>query len=239
MPEVRVARGPLGTPRIAQDRLRRTVDVSVTRVAGSARSTTRFLPETLDHVMDAGVSVTVSGDTAHFAGIALGGDLVGLSGAVGTATWCAAGGEDAFTVAESIGRSLGASPAVVVSGATVRLPGEARLLARVVGAGMSTRDVGRVEEEFEIEVAAPSPVVRDDLSARVAAALSDMPFLSLPGGEAGRLRYIGQDGAAPINGIAVFSGRTRYACEYAVTIAGPAKAMIFGLAGLDRVYVTG
>lgn len=204
-------------------------NVSVQIDASMSRNTTRYMtqfqtvpagPVTL--VLAArGTVVTVNGTPAvgQVCGI-----LVGPSGrAVGYAYRIQAG-DTCVLIATALAALI---PGATASGVIVTLPTDL-LTARVVQDATALQEVRRQEAAFRIVVFAPTPSVRDALSAAIDLAIAPMALIGLPDGSTCYVRYVRtfvMDASAQSF---VWRRDLLYLVEYPTVLTSSVPEMLFG-----------
>ena len=203
------------------------VDVSVTPVDGSYRNTTRFLPTFLNTPAAPTLTVTMSGNTVTFSGIATQGQLAGVLVDGRSYVYRTANADSPATVAANIGVLVRTDRPAALSGQSVSFPGVSRLLARTVADTPDTMEVRRQTEEFRVTVWAPSVILRDAAGALLDATLAAIPFLNVIN-TACRLRASGSSTSDKSQSANLYRRDLLFSVEYPTTVTVDRPAMLFG-----------
>jgi hypothetical protein len=116
----------------------------------------------------------------------------------------------------------------LVAGATITIPGAARLVGRVVADQTVLSETRRQRQMFRVTLWCPDPATRDAAGSAIDAALSALSFIALPDGTAGRLLFHGSSLLDHAENAALYRRDLHYTVEYATTVATVLPAMIFG-----------
>ncbi len=225
---VRVYRGTPPVAGLSVDRSTGLSDICVFSAPDATRNTTRWGVQSALLAIAAGLSATVSGQSATFAGSAVAGELAGLLVNDQPFVYQAQAGDSAALVAAALADLVRATEIVWVTGATLTIPAAVTLVARTAGVATVVQEWARQEQVFRLSVWSPSPGVRDMVCAALGAALAQVTFLTLADGTAARLRY---DKTASFDADQVASIYQRdllYAVEYATTVTTQSPVMLFG-----------
>lgn len=201
-------------------------DVHVTvnpRAGGFTRNTTRYLRQ--DSVAArpaAALTVAVAGEVATFGGAANPGQAAGVQ--VGHAAWVVRtqpGDTPPAVAARLAARVPGAS----ASGAALTVPG---LVAARTGADATTAAILRnTEQQFTLTVWCADPDTRDAVAAALDAALSALTFVALPNGEAGRIRFAGDQSSDRAESASIYTRMLHYSVDYPTTQQAAAPVLLF------------
>lgn len=231
-PPARVFRGWPDNAALARDLAAGIVNVSVSADAANQVVTTRY-PD--DWQLPAPVAPTlsglVSGDTVVFTGDANPGQIAGLLVDGLAAVHRTVAGDTPVTVAEAIAAAL-ISRDAMASGASVLVLGARSMIVRVVADQPSVRETRRQRVVFRIVCWCPDPISRDTLATAIDAALSDITFLPLSDGLAGRLRAVASVPTDRAQAAALYRRDLLYSVEYATSISLGLPTLLFGNATL-------
>jgi hypothetical protein len=132
------------------------------------------------------LTVTVTSDTAVFAGVGGDGQVAGVAADGQGWVYRSRAGDTATLVASSLAQLVTPTRLAVASGASLRVPGATDLLARTGADAQASREQRRQEQVFEIALWCSDPSARDWAAALLDLAVSETPFLGVDG-EACRL----------------------------------------------------
>ncbi len=188
--------------------------VTISPREGFTRNTTRYpneewalpaVPPTL--------TVAVSGTIATFAGACSPDQLAGVQ--AGSTAWAyrCVDADTPATVAAALGAMSGSS----VSGSALTLPG--LLAARTGRDGLTLRPTRNQEVGFAVIVWASDPAKRDAAASAIDAALSDIEFLALADGSAGRIIGAGSRSSDKAENASLFRRDLYFGVDYATTIS--------------------
>lgn len=225
---VRAFRGSPPVAALMADRAAGIVDVSVFPVAGATRDTTRWGPVSRTSQIAAGLSASVAGQAATFAGSAVSGELAGLLIDGAPFVYRAQAGDSAQLVAAALADAVRAARPCWLTGASVTVPGAAALVARTAGTASIVEEWSRQEQEFRISVWAPCPAARDAVCSAVGAALAPTAFLTLADETAGRLRYRSTASRDDDQVASVYRRELIFDVEYPTTTVTQMPVMLFG-----------
>ena len=209
-----------------------TVTVTVRAKPGSWRETTRWPSRWQTIPVLPGLTVTVTGDTALFAGAGGVGQIAGVAaGGQGWVYRCQAG-DTAALVASSLAQLVLPGRLAIASGMSLRLPGATDLLARTGADAMASRERRRQEQVFEVTLWCPDPFARDWAGALLDLAVGETPFLDVDG-EACRLLGRGvsdDDGAETAR---LYKREAGLLVEYPTLERALQPTMLFGIVAQD------
>ena len=209
-----------------------TATVTVRAKPGTWRETTRWPSRWRTDPVVPGLTVTVAGDTATFAGAGGTGQIAGVAaGGQGWVHRCQVG-DTAARVASSLAQLVLPGRLAVASGASLRLPGAVGPLARTGADAMASREKRRQEQVFEVVLWCPDPCVRDWAGALLDVAVGETPFLDV-GGEACRLLGHGvsdDDGAETAR---LYKREIGLLVEYPTLERALQPTMLFGVVAQD------
>lgn len=229
---VRVYRGTPELMALTQDAGSCVVDIAVFPIADATRNTTRWGSMTTISAIAGGLSVTMAGQTATFAGVAVAGELAGVLVNGQPFVYQAQAGDSADLVAAALAQNVRATHIVTVQGSSLTVPGAITLVARSAGVASIFEECARQEQDFRVSVFAPTPSARDSVCRAMGPALSMIAFLALADGTAGRFRYQRTASFDADQVASIYRRDIVYSVEYSTTATLQAPAMLFG----DLVY---
>jgi hypothetical protein len=231
---VRVFRGAPPVTALVVDRAAGVVDISVFPVPNATRDTTRWGVQSTTMSIACGLSVIVSEQTASFAGAALGGELAGLLVNDQPFVYHAQSGDSAALVAASLADQVRTTQICWLQQSRLSIPGAVTLVARTTGLAAVLQEWARQAQELRISVWAGSPALRDQVCGAIGAGLSQIAFLTLADGSAGRLLYRKTASFDDDQVASVYRRELVYEVEYGTTVTVQTPTMLFG----DLVYNT-
>ena len=206
------------------------------------RNTTRYFDQWLLRARVAPtLAAHVIGDTVTFGGTADPGQLAGILADEETYVHVTGPGDSASLVASDLAAALRNDRIVLLSGATITIPGAARLIARVVAEQPALQQTRRQEQSFRITCWCPAPLTRDATARTIDSALAQVQFLEFPDGSCGRLRYHGSAVTDRAEDASLYRRDLVYRVEYPTTLAALLPTMLFGdltLTTASRVTAT-
>jgi len=226
--QVRVFRGGPPVTALNLDRAAGLVDISVLPVPNATRVTTRWGVQSTTAAIAAGLSVSVTGQSARFSGNAVAGELAGVLVGNQAYAYRAAAGDSAALVAAALGDQVRASQICWVTGAMLTVPGAVALVARTEGVAAVVAEVARQAQEIRVSVHAPSPGVRDAVCGAIGPGLAQTAFLTLADGTAGRLEYRRTASFDDDQVASVYRRELIYDVEYGTTLTVQTPLMLFG-----------
>jgi hypothetical protein len=204
------------------------INVSVSSVPGAARNTTRWGVQSWVAATSPGVVVSVSGNSASFAGAPNQGDLAGLLVGGMAYVYQAQAGDSAGLVAAALASQVRQNQICWISGTSVTVPGVSKIVARTVALQPSTAEWARQEQGFRISVWAPAPALRDVACSALSSLFATITFLPLRDGTGGRLRYRNTASFDDGQDAGVYRRDLVYDVEYATTLTSLLPSMLFG-----------
>jgi hypothetical protein len=156
------------------------------------------------------------------------GELAGLLIDEQAFVYRAQAGDGAGLVAAALADLVRAVRSCWLQQASVTVPGAIRLQARTAGVATIVQEWGRQEQAFRISVFCPSPQVRDAVCSAVGGSLSQVAFLALADGTAGRLRYRSSTSSDGEQVASIYRRDLVFEVEYGTTVTQQAPAMLFG-----------
>ncbi len=224
----RVYRGTPPVTGLTLDRAAGLVDVCVFPVPGATRDTTRWGVQTATLAIANGLGAAVSGQSATFAGTALGGELAGVLADGQPFVYAAQAGDSGALVAAALADAIRAVRICWLQQATLTIPGAVTLVARTAGTASVVQEWARQEQEIRISVWAPTPAARDAVCGAISAALAQIAFLTLADGTAGRLRYARTASFDDDQVASVYRRELVFVVEYGTTVTVQRPTMLFG-----------
>jgi hypothetical protein len=224
----RIYRGQPTNATLAIDRTTGTVDVSVCPLANATKNTTRWGVQIANLSCAPSLTVTVSGNSATFFGIAASGDIAGVLVNQQAYTYQAQAGDAAGLVAAALADAIRTSTICWLVGSTITVPGAVHFTARSVSGVSTLEECCRQEQRFQVAIWAPTPFVRDLVAKAIIGSLAQISFLSLADGTGGRLRYHSTANHDGDQAASIYRRDLNYDVEYGTTIAGINPTMLFG-----------
>ncbi len=225
----KIYRGWPNTASLRTDLAAGTLNVTVFPKADTSRNTTRwadgFVP--IGSAMPA-LTVSVSGNSATFAGSAETGQLAGLLVDATSVVHRTVGGDTPELVAAALGQLIRTQRIALVSGATVTVPGARLLVGRVVADQPVLRWTRCQLQQFSISCWCPDPTSRDSVASAINSVLSSISFIGLSDGSSGRLRYVGTTEFDQSQDAALYRRDLLYSVDYLTTVSDALPSMIFG-----------
>ena len=209
-----------------------TVTVTVRAKPGTWRETTRWPSRWRTDPVLPGITVTVVGDTAIFAGAGGVGQIAGVAaGGQGWVYRCQAG-DTAALIASSLAQLVLPGRLAIASGTTLRLPGAVELLARTGADALASREKRRQEQVFDVALWCPDPFARDWAGTLLDIAVGETPFLGVDG-EACRLlgRSVSDDDGAET--ARLYKREVGLLVEYPTLERALQPTMLFGIVAQD------
>jgi hypothetical protein len=226
---IRIYRGWPVSAALQADLAEGIVNVSVFP-AGEPRDTTRY-PATWKVTTATTPTLTVSQhrNVITFGGTTAAGQMAGIAVNGVPYVYRVQAGDTTALVAAALGAQLIAAGAIVqVAGATLAIPGAARLHARVEQAQSACRETRRQRQSFRVSCWCPGPILRDQVAGTIDAALANTAFLTLADGTAARLTLAGGATIDQAEAAALYRRDLLYAADYATTLIAAQPAMVFG-----------
>lgn len=214
---------------LAGKRVNITVFPDARQQLNTTRWTTEFMPAT---PVTPALTVSVSGNMATFAGAAGSGQLAGLLADNLAVVHRTEANDTPELVAAILASYLRTHRAAVLSGATVTVPGARLLIGRVVADQGCTEELRRQRQRFRITCWCPDPVSRDAAAVAVDTALAAQPFIALPDGTQGRLRFVSSAVLDQSQDAQLYRRDLVYSVDYSTTHVNTLPSMIFGDATL-------
>jgi hypothetical protein len=203
------------------------VNVSVFAESGG-RNTTRHLDEWL---VPAPVAPTLLGsavgDAVTFSGNANSGQLAGILVDGKTYVHSTESSETPALVAADLAAAIREDRIVLLSGATIVIPGAALLRVRVVAGQPAVMQTRRQEQSFRITCWCPDPFTRDATGNVVDSALAQVKFIMLSDRSRGRLLYRGCAVLDHAEDASLYRRDLVYQVEYPTTITTLLPTMLF------------
>ena len=206
--------------------------ITVRAKPGTWRETTRWPSRWRTSPVMPGLTVTVAGDTATFAGTGGDGQIAGVAADGQGWVYRSRAGDTAELVASSLAQLVIPGRLAIASGASVRLPGATDLLARTGADAVASREKRRQEQVFEIVLWCPDPLARDWAGALIDFAVSETPFLDVDG-EACRLLGRGVSDDDGMETARLYKREVELLVEYPTLEQATQPTMLFGIVVQD------
>lgn len=214
------------------------VNVSVFSVPGSGRDTTRWGIE--DAVQGGTPTLTaavVGGNAAVFGGSAAAGQVAGLLVGNTSYVYRTQAGDTPAMVAAMLAQAVRTSQRAWLGGTAVTLPDAGSIVARVVADGAVLQEVRRQEQTLRVSLWCPTPALRDAAAALADVALAVQPFVTLPDGSVGRMRYAGASVIDREENAQLYRRELLYVVEYPTVLRQSLPSMLFGDLALNAAVV--
>jgi hypothetical protein len=224
----RMYRGWPSSAALDRDLVAGVVNVSVFSVPGQQHNTTRF-PDTW-HAGEPPTELlaTVTGDSVTFAGVATAGQVIGLLVDGAVYRYVTVDGDTPSQVALALLELMATDRVVLLLGPTLRLPGVAVLLARVVRVVPAWREVRRQRAAFRISFWCPTPLIRDQVVSLADLYLASQTFVDLPDRSAGNLRFVRSETIDRASDADLFRRDLIYEVEFATVQRETQPTLLFG-----------
>jgi hypothetical protein len=226
----RIYRGWPASTALEADLAAGIVNVSIFPATVPPRETTRY-PATwqVPSLITPTLTVTISGIAVTFAGKPAAGQVAGVAVDGASYSYAVQATDTTASVAASLAAPILATARIVqISGATLSLPGAARILARVVQSQSAIRETRRQRQEFKVICWCPTPTLRDQVAAAIDATLSAIYFLPLADGTGGRLTLGGGATSDQAETARLYRRDLVYLVDYPTTEASILPSMLFG-----------
>ncbi len=235
---IRIYRGWPNATALDADLAAGWVNISVFPVPGATRITTRYSPDWVPNPVAPALAVTVSGNTATFAGSAGLGQLAGLLIDGASYVHRTIAGDSPALTAATLAAALPPSPPATVVGAAITVPGAASLVARTAADASAALELRRQQQEFRITAWCPTPDLRDAACEAIDVAFAATPFLTLADGSAARLRFASTMTFDQRQDAALYRRDLNYTVEFPTTQVAIQPSMLFGTLGLGATVIT-
>lgn len=226
---IRVYRGWPSQSALNADLAAGTVNITLFPDARAAQITTRYLdpPIALSPAIPT-LSVSVSGQTATFAGSAGLGQLAGLLIDNAAFVHRTQSGDTPEAVAATLATYMRTQRIAQLNGASLTIPGAGSIIGRVVAVQQARIETRRQHQIIRLSCWCPTPATRDVIAAAVDQGLSQTLFLTLPDGSSARLREAGTLVFDQSQNANLYRRDLLLDVEYATTITETLPALIFG-----------
>jgi hypothetical protein len=235
---IRIYRGWPNASALDTDLASGLVNVTVFPVPGATRNTTRYAPDWVSDPVTPTLTVSVLGVSATFAGTADLGQLAGLLIDGVSYVHRTVVGDTPALVAATLAAAINPNSIALASGASVTIPGAAKLIARTAADATSSQELRRQRQEFRVTAWCPNPALRDAACEAIDVAYAATPFLSLADGSAARLRYVSTTTFDTRQDAALYRRDLLYSVEYPTTQVVTEPSMLFGVLGLGATTIT-
>ena len=235
---IRLYRGWPNAAALDTDLAAGRVNITVFPVPGATRNTTRYAPGWFPDPVVPALVVSVSGNTASFAGTASLGQLAGLLVDGTSYVHRTAIGDTPALVAATLAAAIAPARIALASGAAVTIPSASTLVARVAADASSTQELRRQQQEFRITAWCSTPDIRDSVCEAIDVAYAATPFLTLADGSPARLRLASTTTFDTRQDAALYRRDLLYTVEYPTTQVAREPSMLFGTLGLGADIIT-
>ena len=236
----RIFRGWPNSAALDADLAAGRINVSIFPVDTALRNTTRYPAEWT--VADAGtptLTVSVSAISATFGGTADAGQLAGLLVDGRTYVYRTQTANSPALVAANLSALMRPDRIVLLSHASISVPGAGVLLARTVADAGVLMELRRQTQIFRITSWCPDPATRDGTAAAIDSALAAQSFVALPDRTQGRLIYVGSTVFDQSQDAALYRRDLLYSVDYATTRVATQPAMLFGAGAINTTTFIG
>lgn len=214
------------------------VQISVVAMPGHVRDTTRYPLEMVVVLAPvATLSVSISGETVAFCGVAALGQVAGVLVDGRAYAYRVQAGDDAGSVASALAALVRVDRPVALTGSSVGFVGARGLVGRVVMDGAGGAELRRQVMAFRVSVWAPMVGIRDQVASVLDGALAGVTFLDV-GGWGCRVRA----GIGAVSDQGAVAGVWRrdlgVSVEFPTAVVEALPAMLFGVDGVNGVSVS-
>jgi hypothetical protein len=228
-PLVRIYRGWPNPTALNADLAAGVINVSLFPDPSQHRITTRYIdPPTAAAPITPSLTVSVTANTATFAGMAALGQLAGLLVDNTAVVHRTVASDTPEQVAATLATYLRASRIVQLNGTSITIPNAGLVIGRVVADQQTQTETRRQQQGIRLSCWCPTPTIRDQTAILIDAGLSQQTFLTLPDGTTARLCETGTRVFDQSQNANLYRRDLLLSAEYATTITTPLPAMIFG-----------
>ena len=235
---IRIYRGWPNQTALDADLAAGRVNVTVFPIPSVTRNTTRFLPNWFADPVTPGLTVSVVGVTATFAGSATPGQLAGVLVEGKSYVHRTASGDTPALVAAILAAAIGPIRPATAAGAALTLPGAPKIVARTVADASASLELRRQQQEFRITAWCPTPALRDSACDTMDVTFAATPFLALANGALARLRYASTTTFDQRQDAALYRRDLNYTVEFPTTQVAIQPSMLFGALDLGGSTIT-
>jgi len=227
--DCRIYRGWPNSAALNADLAAKRVNITVFPEPRQQLNTTRWSSEFMPvATVVPALTVGVDGNAATFGGSAAPGQVAGLLADNMAVVHRTETGDTPAMVAAVLASYLRTQRAAVLSDATVTVPGARLLIGRVVADQRFTEELRRQLQRFRITCWCPDPASRDAAAAAADVALAAQPFIALPDGTQGRLRFVSSAVFDQSQDAQLYRRDLVYSVDYSTTQTTTLPSMIFG-----------
>jgi len=226
---IRIYRGWPNQSALNADLAAGNVTVTLFPDTSQHRITTRYIdPPAPQAAIIPSLTVSVTGQTGIFAGIANLGQLAGLLIDNTAFVHRTQSGDTPEGVAAILANYINTTRIAQLSGASVTIPGAGSVIGRVVADQATQTETRRQIQGIRLSCWCPDPATRDRIAIQIDQGLSAITFLTLPDTTAARLRQTGTQVFDQSQNAGLYRRDLLLAVEYATTITETLPALIFG-----------
>ncbi len=230
---VRVYRGWPNPAALNNDLAAGAVNLTIFPDPKAHRITTRLIdPPAPSAPVLPTLTVTVSGQTATFGGIANIGQIAGLLIDNAAFVHRTQSGDTPEGVAATLAAYISTNRIALASGAKVTIPGAGSVIGRVVADQSAQLETRRQVQTLRLTCWCPTPELRDEAASALDRGLSQIAFLPLPDTSSARLRNSGTRVFDQSQNANLYRRDLLLEVEYATTITESLPTMIFGISAL-------
>jgi hypothetical protein len=236
--DCRVYRGWPNATALDNDLHAGVVNVTVFAGPGAGRVSTRYQQEWTAAIVAPGLTTSVAGETVSFGGNAGAGQIAGILVDGRTYPYRLQPGDTPSSVAANIAALARLDQIVLLSGATLTIPGAQRLVSRVVADAAALKEIRRQTQMFRITCWCATPAARDLVAVAIDEALADLSFIDLPDGTQAHLKYFGTNVFDLSQDALLYRRDLLYSAEYATMRSAAQPTMLFGEIAMNAATIS-
>lgn len=238
-PLCRIYRGWPNSAALDDDLAAGWINVTVFPSGGAVRNTTRYPTAWSASPRQPTLTFSIGASSVTFGGSADPGQIAGLIVGEKTYTYATAPGDTPAMVAAQLAAMARAGGVVVLSGATVTIPGASKIAARVAAGAVALREMRRQTQDFRVTCWCPSPATRDQAAGIIDQAFAQVGFIPLPDGSQARIVFAGGAVVDQLEDAQLYRRDLLYSVEYATTVVQEQPPMLFGDAVVNAISFIG
>ncbi len=223
----RIFRGWPNSAALDADLAASVINISITSDAAKFRNTTRYIdPPSPRAFVQPTLIITAAGQTATISGTAAPGQLAGLLVDNAAYVHRTVAADTPVLVAAILANYIRTRRVVLVSGATITIPGAGSIIGRITADQNVLTETRRQAQGFRVACWCPTPASRDSIVSLLDAALSQQAFIALPDTAQGRLRLSGTITFDQSQNANLFRRDLLFTVEYATTVTQTLPSLI-------------
>lgn len=230
--DCRIYRGWPNSAALDTDLRAGIVNVTVFPGPGPGRITTRYLQQWQATQPVPTLTASVSGASVTFAGTAGTGQIAGLRVNGQTYAYVLVDGDTPQSVAANLAALARADVIVLMSSATLTIPGAYALDARVVAQAEALNQIRRQCHALRVTCWCPTPSARDAAAIAIDHGLAQISFLDLSDGTQAHMVYDGTIVFDHSQDALLYRRDLMYTVEYPTILSAVQPAMLWGDLGL-------